>query len=396
MKKKSTNQNYAVLATLEGGAAAKLDAKRVLLCGEAVFATLTPNASPPSKGFIEQPARETTSGFFSQFERATTARLNLWADERLLNLKKLRFAFAVDGYLAWGRRNKRKGTVVLFGGASSERATNIEIMVFLDGRLVGIEEKVLPGVKEPAFIDMRETLLSELRHRQPTARFVQAAPLQDWGIPGVEYIGADEALKGLSFRPITRLAKRGSALLVPGLIAGTGVLAYIGLLLTGWDAYSSAGEAYKAAMQDPAIHEKGGIDTNFLNTMNSRRIYMDTPRRQGLLVNKAAQVMRGLAEVDHVKVLELKLPAPSVNPQGGAGVAISLDTDKRQIHADRSPDVWISLSVPKSSSPALTQGKHEVLEAIAKNTGMSVRIAQQGISEDKGQRIYNIEGFFHD
>lgn len=394
MMKTRVRQDIQVLTSLDGGELSRPIAKKVLLCGEAVFTAFGSNVQPPIRGFVAQPPRETVSGFLTQFEK-TPAKLCVWMDGRLLNLKKVRFAFAVDGYLAWGLRQRRKGVLVLLGGATVQRNTNIEIFVFVDGRLAKTMEKVLPATSDPAFIDTRDGLLAELRTAYPTGHFVQAAPLENWNVDVVEYVG-DAPLKRLSFKPATQLAKQRSAIALPAMIAAGGLAAYVGFFTLGWEHYNAAQSAYQVAIQDPAIHEKGGIDTNFLDIMNARRIYMETPRRQVFLVGKAEKVIRGIAAIDRVNVIELRLPAPSVNPQAGAGVMINPTQEKLIISPDRSPDVSVQLSVPKADIPALTQGKNEVLEGIAKHTGMSVRIAQQGISEDKGMRLYNIEGFFHD
>lgn len=377
----------ADLASLEGSGN-----RKILLAGDSVFVSLTPTIPA---GFVQQPARDAAAGLFAQFSK-DAPKVFVAVDELLLDLPKLRFALAFDGYLAWGLRERRKGPTILFGGGESDNAVNVEIMVFADNRLLELHEKSLPHRGATYFRDALQTMLEELRTSFPTARFVQAAPLTDWDLDDVEYIG-DRPLRSLSYRPLTRTLTRRSVYLVPVALAALGAVVYPGAVVSGWSKYSSAVADYEVAVADPAIKAKGGMDTEFLTTMNARRMYMEQPRRQSALADKASNIVRGLAAVASVHVLEMKLPAPSINPQAQLGVSVSPDADKirAQVTQDRSPDVWISIAVPRSNDAAIVQAK-AVMTQIANSTGMTLRLAHQGWRDDRGTRILTIEGFIHD
>lgn len=390
-------KKYHVLSDAAPAALGQVKSRHVLLAGEPVFVALRTAEQSPPVGYIPQPPRDGVRGLMATLAK-NMPKLSVSVDERLLALKKCRFAFAIDGYLAWGlRREHRRRQLILFGGAGTADSTNVEILVFANEKLAAVHEKTLPPADAPHFQDALGSMVAEMRHKYATARMVQAAPLPDWKHEQIEYIG-DLPLRSLSYRPLSRTDRQRSAIVVPGAIVAAGLLTYGGMLLAGWGAYSSAVEGYDHAVADPAVLNKGGIDTAFLDVMSVRRYYMGEPRRQEVLAEKADQVVKGVAAVDRVQILEMKLPAPSVAPQQQVGVSVSPDAEqqRRQISPDRSPDVWISISVPRSAEPAMVQAKEDVLRRIANATGMSVRLPNQGIREDKGRRIFDIEGFFHD
>jgi len=387
------SSKLTVLSSIGDPAALReIKTRKVLIAGEPVFTSL--NADVPS-GFVKRQARDASAGIFVQFSR-NAPKVFVAVDERLVGLPKLRFALAFDGYLAWGLRDRRKGVTVLFGGGESAEAVNVEILVFADGRLIELREKSLPHSESSYFRDTLLTMIDDIRTSFPTARFVQSAPLRNWDIDGVEYVG-DKPLRGLSYRPMTRVVTRRSIYALPAALGLLGLLAYPAAVITGWTTYSTAVDEYETAISDPAIKSKGGMDTNFLTTMNARRMYMDQPRRQTALAEKASSIVRGLAAVPDVRVVEMKLPAPGLNPQAQIGITVNPEAEKmrNQISQDRSPDVWISIAVPKTTDAAIIQAK-AVMTQIANTTGMSLRLAHQGWRDDQSRRIFNIEGFIHD
>lgn len=371
---------------------ASIAGRKVILAGEPVFAALS-TSEPPL--FVAQQPRDAAAGLLAQF-RKNSPKVFVAVDERLLALTRMRFALAFDGYLAWGLRERSKAPVVLFGGGESESSVNLEILVFAENRLIELREKSLPGTGSTYFRNVVQGMLEELRMNFPTARFVQAAPLADWALEGVEYIG-EKPLRGLSFRPLTRMRSRHSNFVVPAALTMLGLLAYPGAAVTGWNAYSSAVADYERAIADPAIKAKGGMDTDFLATMNARRIYMEQPRRQTALANKASSIVRSIASVPGVRIVEMKLPAPGISVQNQIGITVNPDAEKarNKITADRPPDVWVSIAVPRSGEAAIVQAK-VVLTVIANTTGMSLRLAHAGWRDEQSRRIFNIEGFVHD
>jgi hypothetical protein len=378
-----------VLASVD---TASLNARRVLLAGETIFASLQPSVPD---GFVQQVPRSATAGLAANF-RKSAPKVYVSVDARLLDIPGVRFALAIDGYIAWGLRESRKGTMVFFGGVETEKATYINILVFSNGELVNIDEKVLPEKSESYFRDALLAIVSDIRLKFPTARFVQAALLENWQIDGIEYIG-DKPIQRLSYRPLTKNYRQYSDLLFPGALVAVGMSFYVGIVSLGWNKYSQAVADYENALTDLAIKERGGVDSGFLDIMNARRIYMEAPRRQIELVNKVASIVRGIGAVPDVQVLEMKVPAPSINSQQQVGITIDPDLarKKQQIAADRAPDVWFSISVPKAQDSAINQAR-SVMVLIANSTGMSLRLAHQGWRDDQTRRIFNIEGFLHD
>lgn len=382
-----------ILASAQGNAIQSIASRNVLLAGEAVFVSLNDTAE---KGFVKQIQLEANRGFVSQFAKQS-AKVHVSVDERLFDARRVRFAFAIEGYVSWGLARRGKGTFILFGGAANQTSTNVTIVVFSDGRVVEINEKVLPEASGNYFKEALATTFAELRSKYPNAQFFQAAPLENWGLPDVTYLG-ESALRRISYRPLTRGHSPVKKFIIPSLIAGLGLIFYIGALGVGWNKYNTAINTYNQSINDPAIKNQGGIDSNFLNVVNARRVYMEEPRRQSILADKSELIVRGIGVVPGVKILELRLPAPSLNPQNQIGVTISPQQAmiEKAITAERTPDVWLSIAVPKSKEPAINQAKSAML-LIANSTGMSLRLAHQGWRDDQAsRRIFNIEGFMHD
>lgn len=388
------------LASIDDQDLNEITAKKILLAGETVFLALDDKTAIPS-GFIEQAPREGAEYLRALFRKSTPT-VHVAVDERLFALSKSRFALAIDGYLNWGLSLKGQTTTVLIGGCSTRHGTSVEIVVFYAGLVQEIGEKNLPSPDDPIFTDAANGLLNTLKAKYPAARFVQAAPLTDWGLEGVEYIG-EAALKRLSYRPLVRTYRSSRRFVLPAAVGAAGLVAYAGMVGFGWTKYEMAVAEYNTAMADAAIRDQGGIDTNFLDVMNARRFYMEQPRRQVQLTQEAMRVVRGIGVVPNVQILEIKLPAPSINVRRENNTVVSPANrqNRQEIMPNRTPDVWMSIAVPIGNDTAILQAK-EVMMEIANGTGMSLRLAHQGWKENpkardgQGIRTFNIEGFIHD
>jgi len=376
------------LATVRG--------KRALLAGRAVFASM--NATTPEpEGYLAQPYRDVSADILASF-RKNQPKVRVAVHPELVHQNKVRFALAIDGYLAWGHR-RRKGVVALLGGIEqAEEDFVIDVMVFDDGELVDLFSRELPPVSASLFKDAVKTIVNDLKFRYPEASLYQASPLSDWGLQGVEYIG-DKPLRRLTYRPLAKSTSSKAEYLVPAAVVGLGMLVGGYFLAEGFGQYTRSQSAYMAAAADPAMKEKGGIDTDFLNMMQQRRFFIEAPRKQEILAEKAALFVQGIAAVPDVQILELKLPAPSVVPQNQVGIAPQGDDKSRNlITADRSPDVSIRISVPLPPGSKLAMEQAEtVLRTISQRTGLSLNLARQpdGWKDAGGRRIFTIEGFIH-
>lgn len=382
-----------IIASIDGmDVLANLTERKVLLAGEATFASLNQNIP---QGFVPQPPREATSGLLSQFKK-NAKKVYVALDQRLFDARKTRFALAFDGYLSWGFRQRSNVPIVLFGGGESSTGVNVEALIFHKSELVELREKALPQKESMYFQDSLTAMLAELRLAYPTARFIQAAPLTDWNVGDVEYIG-DKPLRRLAYRPLSRNHDSRSSYVVPALLAALALFIYPAMAVSGWKAYTTAVAEYDAAMSDPAVNSKNGMDTDFLTTMNSRRIYMEQPRRQTTLAEKTSFIVTGIAAIPKLQIMEMKLPAPGSNPQDQVGLTINPEKtgQRAKIQLDRPADIWISIAAPTTGDAALVQAK-DIMTQIANNTGMSMRLTHQGWRDEGPRRIFNIECFVHD
>jgi len=172
---------------------------------------------------------------------------------------------------------------------------------------------------------------------------------------------------------------------------------YVSAIGLGWNRFMTAQAAYDEAVNDPWVRQQGGIDTSYLDLLNTRRRYMDEPRRQTLLAEKAASIVQGIASVREARIVEIRLPAPSIRPERQVEMTVNPDSrvGRREIAADRLPDVLLTLSVPRSPETALEHARR-VMSEVANHTGISLRLVHQGWRDAQGRRIFTVEGFIHD
>lgn len=370
--------------------------KKILVAGDAVFTT-TDVGQEISDFYAEQIKRQGTSllGYLQGLgARGLNLRVSV-ARSVIEELPKARVGFAIDGYLRWGLMRTQR--TVLLGGASNSEHTVMDVLVFEKGRLIEKDGRMLPTPDSLSFADAVQSVVKELREKYAGARMFQAAPLPDFNLADVTYLGK-APLSKVSYRPLhaSSEATFTQSWSTPAAIFMAGGLAYGALIGMGWVKYSQAKDEFQTAIDHPAIREAGGVDQGYLSIMQQRRLFMEEPRRQLLLSDKAGEIVRGVAHVDGIRVVEMQMPAPTVGP-ASASSQVLVQTDAatgKGFSGDRRPDVSMTISVPAAKGPALEQAR-DVMMTIARETGMDLRLAQQGgWREDAAhdRRIFVIEG----
>lgn len=390
------SKEYSVVATATDIAA--LEGNKAIIAGEVVFATLQEDAVS-TVGFLPQDSRAITTGLLDQYKK-DAPKLRVAIDPALAQAKGKRFAFAIDAYLAWGRRNKSKNPVVLFGGAHTQTGIAVDVLVFEDGNLIAYREKSLPALEAYSFRNSVLSLMEEFDVEYPGVAFYQAEPLTQWDIERINWVGR-EALKGLRYKRITTESVVRNQYLVPAVIAIAGVAIYGAAISVGWQKLQVAGEAYEIAIDNPEIRKQGGINTEYLDLMNARRLYMESGRKQDVMAKKAAEIAAGVTVVKNVRIMEMHLPAPNL----GGGLQVGLNAPGANgLDANgsltagvqgRDPDVLLVLSAPKGAETGLDQA-NAIMAQIAQQTGLSLRLAMAGSRDLEQNRIFNIEGFIHE
>lgn len=379
-----SRDNYDVLT--HAGMLDSLSRRKVVLCAHTVFATLDAHRPAPSTGFIAQEPRQTMSPLRAMFARGPAA-LRVSVDGRLLQRPKTRYALALDGYLAWGRRHGGGSTVVLGGGEQAGQ-TYLEIYVFQDKVLVEFMERELPAAGASAFPITISTLLDELRTRYPQPRIVACQPLPDWELPDIEYIG-DRPLRSLTFHPLAEKSASGTNLRPAVFAASTGLLVYGALLGSGWSLYASARSRYQMEANDQVLASAGGIDNARLESMQQQRLFMELERPQDQLVQRSRLIVAGIAALPDVRIDELTFhgaAAPAVGDASPPETAQTTPTD--------GADVSIKIVVKADQANALEQAK-SVMQRISRQTGLELRLESGGWTDDAtaGTRTLRIEGF---
>lgn len=308
--------------------------------------------------------------------------------------KATRFALAIDAYLQWGMR--RKGKVLLIGGFEDSHETHLDVLAFENGSFVDYENKALPGRNAMHFPDAFAALLDDLAAKKPGFEIFQAAPLTpfDQAGPSMQYVD-ERIFRNLSFRPLSMhstSAMREFA--VPGAIVATAMLFCAGALGMGWSDYHGASTLFDKEIADPMVASQGGVDSRLIETIQQRRFYLEQPRRQVSLVEKSRNLVTGVAKIAGVRIVEIKLPAPSVSA-GGASIGVPVQGEGANTGADRKPDVWLRVAVQLEPNVSVLEQGKQLMTLISANTGMDVRLAHQGWTDDGKRRVFTLEGFIH-
>ncbi len=371
-----------------------VESRKLLIGGQLVFASMSANAVPPSKNYFAQTPREAVGGLFSGLQKRNP-KVYVHVHPSVLDMPKARYGFTIDAYLAWGIK-QRKGQFALIGGIEREDGEFlVDVLVFDAGQLIELYDQELPERSSVRFQAAAQSVIDGVKRKYPKAHVAQAAPLGDWGIPNVEYIG-DKPLKRLSYRPLAKTVDSRRELLVPAAIVLAGVAFNVGAIGMAWNKYSEAQVRYENAASDPNIKMQGGIDSNYINVMTQRRLFMETPRRQDVLPSKVLDIVRGVGVLPGVQIVEMKLPAPSISLQEASGIVVISEAKKNSdlLTDDRVPDAWLRISVPRSAGSALEQAQ-QVVETLRGSTGMSLRLVHRGWQDENTRRIFTIEGFIH-
>lgn len=312
-------------------------------------------------------------------------------NDLLINAPKtMRFAFAVDAYLKWGF--KQRGGKILIAGYEDGSQTDVEVYAFKDGVLTSYVNKRLPAQRVPHFQDSFSTLIETLKESFPDHRMVVAAPLHRPAarFSDIDYVD-EKIFSSLSFRPLEVFSERRlSEYRWPATIVGVAGIFYAGAISAGWMEMEAARRAFFEAKADPVVQGRGGVDSGLIDTIQQRRFFLDQVRHQEALAEKAKQLMAGIAQVSGVKIIQVKLPAPSL-ASGPAQVGVQ--TQQADGQGAGKPDVWIKVSVPMVQMGIWEQSR-VLMRELSKNTGMDLRLERNGWSEDAstGRRTYSMEG----
>jgi len=372
--------------------------RKHLIGGRLVFVSMSATTLPPD-GFVSQRQRDAVGMWKASFQRRV-AKLYVYVHPALFEFSKYRFALSIDAYLQWGLKQS-KGLVAIIGGVEvADSHTHVNVLVFESGKLVGVYDQELPYHENITFMAAAESIISKIRTDYPGVVIKQFPPLSNWGIEGVEYLGekGERVLKNVTYKPLSKSIKNHSDYLLPGGVVLAGMLINFGLVGSSWNAFEKAQATFDAAVADPEVRAAGGVNSEYLNVITQRRIWMETPRRQDVLPSKVLQIVRGVAMVPGVQIIELQLPASSISGAIPNAVVVSPDGKQNNdlITVDRVADAKMTISVPKTTETSLDQAR-SLLMTIAGSTGMSLRLMQNGYKDEEGskRRIYTIEGFLH-
>lgn len=359
---------------------------KALLIGGAVFVS---SRDVPAPGYAKLTPRKGVGQLAAWLDK-DAPQVHVAVDQALMQAapKGMRYALAVDAYLRWGLASR--GKVLLIGGADAANQTTLDVFMFEEGRFIEYENKSLPGRNVPHFQTMLASLLEDYATQRPGYKILQAAPLAPFGaaFPHVSTLGP-ELFAGVAFRPLalqrqTRLAQR----LLPAALVLTGVLGCAGAMGKGWHDYQGAIAGYEHEIADPIVTGKGGLDSGLIDTIQQRRFYLEEARSQVSMVERMRALVAGAGAVSELRIIEVRLPTALPGAAVSASAAAPAEAEAHK------PDVWLRVSVPLTRGSAMEQGR-ALMERLAAATGLDMRLARQGWSDDGQRRIFILEGFNH-
>lgn len=365
-----------VVACIEDARKAAQTNTPAILVGQAVFISFEATEDPsyvPAKTFLS----------FGDGKRITRQ-----IDKEVIHeLYDTPVAFAVDGYLRYGRRFKHD-TVMLLGGAISGDSLNLELYIFEHGKLKGLSERNLPLPEHPHFEGVLDSTLQEFYSKFPITRTFLANCLPD--IPefpaNIERLG-DAPLKQLIFIPGRHRVSKNSVIgkkakkqklktqLAPLVVLLTGLGAFAGLSWTGFSKYQQAVNEFKTATESEAVRRAGGVDEAMLRVMQARKAMLDAAPVQHAQAQLMIRLANAAASLPDIRVQSISTPQQSSYASG----------DTMRIIA------YIDVAALGSAESSMQQGR-TLAQELAKASGLAVTIDAGGFlrSDANGIRYWRM------
>lgn len=377
------NKRQIIVACAEDAETATDRGARALLVGQAVFVSMDPSIEPPA-GFI-QAAPILSFGQAKQLRRYIQ-------EDVIAHLHDIPVAFAVDAYMAWGKRQKHD-VVLLLGGGALQDSVNLELYIFDRGVLRQLVERSLPQQSAAHFHEVLSATVQEFQARFPVSRVVVAPPL-----PLFPYLPAsterldDDLLGHLWYFPVrsylsskqARLsaANRKTGKNLFGKTAAAGVLLLsmaIAGALDGWSwmKLKHAGEAFDHASALPSVQKAGGIDNALLSHLDAHRKMLITPPAHKSQVDLMGALLKGISSIPGMRIKMLQI-TPSFRMAGNGSY------HRAELEV---------MMLPESAMNQVEQGK-VVATQLADATGLGFRINPSGLlasGEKADYRTWHLE-----
>ncbi len=244
----------------------------VILSGDLVLMTMD-HSIEMSDQFVEQPARRCT--FIPQFSKERTG-LYAWVSKQALKkadeIGNLRLVLAHDYYMRIGLLKKK--SLVLCGGAETEHSLNLEIMVFIKGKLVSCDEhNIEGGMQSHTFKADLGDLLTKIAMDNEGIGIEWHNPL-----PDVPDVLAEHGIKNVNsfhfwlpaFRQVEGLVQKQSYkdYAFISFVTLFSILTYCGAIYWGWQKYDHQMAEYKTEIQ--GYEEEFAKGSNNLDLLKKR------------------------------------------------------------------------------------------------------------------------------
>jgi hypothetical protein len=280
--------------------------EQVFICGYAVFFALASSGLTPinSKRYIEQQPRPITSKF-NLIKKEDT--LRVWVlEEMLIAIKQMKQQpkLAIDQYLSWGF--KQKQDTVIFGSDENANSTNLEILVFKNGRLINTQERNLYARTHRDFTNQIDLVFSDIIKGFRGYNLAVASPLGDMfkETPSgqlCQAIGNDPFKMRVSIElDYGEKNNNYQRFLVPASIAIVSIIIYSVIVGHIWDNYYNAIKEYQITNQGA-----DGFNEFLLHKLEAQHGFLIASQPQIDIIDKVRLIATAIASVDRVQVQKL-------------------------------------------------------------------------------------------
>jgi hypothetical protein len=304
---------------------------------------------------------------------------------------------ALESYVAWGKRQKK--LTILAYGMESDDGLALGFLIFKDYALINVKESGVGHRHHVMFQELLSEAISSVYNEYRDAELVSAWPL-DIVLPrATRSLTADDLLAKITPRligkqPIDHAKSFAVTYGIPAVAVAISVVYLASATLIGISNFTSAKEDFESVMQtDEVISKIGGIDVEYLKTLNARKLYLEKNESKNIIADdvvKAISAVGMLPEVvvKHVKISEKKGVPARVEP-----TAVLSPVQSNQVVSKPTMLVDILLEVPKDDTLTTVEQGDKIINILAQASGAKFYLAFGGYRDsDTGSRSYAING----
>ena len=371
---------------------------RVILWGQSVIASMTEASG--LEDMVEQPSRKLSGNPLSMSKDA--GRLRIWIPPAVLKIaasKRLKVNLAIDYAIQFGQKQKTNCMVVT-GMLGDGRGTQIDVLIFSDGKLVHFEQRSLAPKGSSYYQDGVQSVIGNFFNREGYEYKPKTIYLHDSVTNGLEFRGpiariGDEIYAKSISTPLRYGFRIGSVLDVG---APVGILA-ASIAASAWMLWGDL-EAYRSSVRQFRL-SVAGVEADYakgqeaVSLLQLQRQYLEVPVPQADGVKRLISLLTGVAseQQGYVRQVSFTVTPDPIDPAVAAAAAPGVPAPLKK------EDFTVSISAPAASDKSGLEQAQVIAESVAKTTGAEVRLIAQKQEPDPNNefliyRVFDLAGRF--